>query len=125
MSWMARATSSFRSRVFAMPSGSIVRATRAAPFLRASGTTASMRSRPFSMLMELMIARPGTCSSARAMTGASVESIMSGVSTVIERSLTMAAICSASSPRSVSATHTSSTCAPLSACSRATSTIPS
>ena len=95
-----------------MPTSSIVSATSAAPCFFASGTTASMRLRPFSMLMELMIARPGTCSSAASMTDASVESIMSGVSTLIESSFTTFAICSASSPRSVSATQTSSTCAP-------------
>ena len=59
------------------------------------------------------------------MTFASVESIMSGVSTLIESSLTTFDICSASSPRSVSATQTSSTCAPESTCSRATSRMPS
>ena len=56
-----------------------------------------MRLRPFSMLMELTIARPGMCSSAASMTFASVESIMSGVSTLIDSSLTTFAICSASS----------------------------
>src|SRR5215218_7772200 len=77
------ATSSFRSRVLAMPIGSIVSATSAAPCFLANGTTRSIRSRPFSMLMELMTARPGIASRARSMTGASVESIMMGVSTVI------------------------------------------
>ena len=59
------------------------------------------------------------------MTDASVESTMIGVSTLIEMSLTSFDICSASSPRSVSATQTSSTCAPESCWSRATSRIPS
>jgi hypothetical protein len=59
------------------------------------------------------------------MTFASVESIMIGASTVIEISLTTFAICSASSARSVTATQTSSTCAPDSTCSRATSAIAS
>ncbi len=125
MSWIFRAISSFRSRVLAMPIGSIVNATSAAPCFFARGTILSIRSRPFSMLMELMIARPGMASSAFSITLASVESIMIGDSTDIESSLTSLAICSGSSARSVTATQTSRTWAPDSACSRATSTMPS
>ncbi len=84
-----------------------------------------MRWRPFSMLMEFTMPRPGRCASAAASTAGSVESIMSGASTLIDSSFTTRDICSASSARSVSATQTSSTCAPDSACSRATRTMPS
>ena len=84
MSWIRCATSSLRSRVFAMPTSSIVSATTAAPCSTASGTTASALSRPFSMLIELTIARPGICSSAASMTSASVESIRSGAGCVSE-----------------------------------------
>ncbi len=125
MSWMRRATSSFRSAVFAIPSSSMVRATTAAPCFTASGTTSSIRFRPFSRLMELMMARPGYCRSAASTTSASVESTTSGVSTLWASSLTSVRICAASSCRSVSATHTSSRCAPPSTCPRATSRTPS
>ena len=59
MSWIFRATASLASGVLAMPSSSIVNATTAAPCFFTMGTTRSMRSRPFSMLMEFTIARPG------------------------------------------------------------------
>ena len=122
---MRRAISSFRAAVFAIPTSSIVSATTAAPFAFTTGTTLSMRVRPFSMLIEFTIARPGMCSSAALTTSSSVESIMIGDSTDIESSFTTSAICTASSARSVTATHTSSTWAPASTCSRATCTIPS
>ncbi len=122
---MRRAISSFRSRVLAMPVSSIVSATTAAPKRFTTGSSASIFARPASRFTEFTTARPGTCSSARAITSGSVESIMSGASTVIESSLTTRDIWSASSARSVSATHTSSTCAPDSTCSRATRAMPS
>ena len=59
MSWITCATASLRAAVLAMPSASIVSATHAAPWRTACGTTASIRSRPFSMLIELISARPG------------------------------------------------------------------
>ena len=59
------------------------------------------------------------------MTSGSVESIISGVSTDCDSRRTTFSIWSASSPRSVTATQMSSTCAPLSTCSRATSRMPS
>ncbi len=58
------------------------------------------------------------------MTSGSVESIMSGASTAWERSFARARICAPSSSRSLSATHTSSTCAPASTCPRAMATRP-
>ena len=65
MPWITRATRSFSSRVLAMP-GLVDRerddARRRAR--RMIGTYSSIRSRPFSMLIELMIARPGYVSSA-------------------------------------------------------------
>ncbi len=84
-----------------------------------------MRSRPFSMLMELMIARPGWVSSAARRAGSSSVSIISGASMPIERRLTTSVSCSGSSLRSVTATQTSSACAPYSTCSRATPSTPS
>ena len=54
------------------------------PVLLHNGTTLSMRLRPFSMLMEFTIARPGMCSSAFSITLASVESTTIGDSTDIE-----------------------------------------
>ena len=52
-------------------------------------------------------------------TSGSVESMTSGASMPIESFFAVRAICTASSVRSVSATQTSSTCAPPSTCSRA------
>ena len=104
---------------------SVPSATTAAPCCLTSGRTSSMRCRPFSMLMELTTQRPGAVSSAARITCASVESIISGGSTLWLSSLTSRRIWAASSGRSVSATHTSSTCAPPSTCSRATSRMPS
>ena len=82
---------------------------------RARGRAAATRSslaRPASRLTELTIARPGICSSAVSITSGSVESIWIGAGWVSEIRLTSRRICSASSWRSVSATQTSSTCAP-------------
>ena len=77
-----------------------------------SGTTRSSLSRPASRLIELTIARPGICSSAVSITSGSVESTWIGAGWVSDTRLTTWRICSASSWRSVSATQTSSTCAP-------------
>ncbi len=121
ISWMRRATSSFRSAVFAIPDSSMVSATSAAPCSSASGSTASIRSRPASRLIELITARPGFTFSAASTTSTSVVSITSGVATLCASSLTSVRVCSASSERSVSAVQTSSRWAPLSTCSRATS----
>ena len=59
ISWIRRATSSFRSAVFVMPASSIVKAITAAPYFMTSGITASMRWRPFSRLIEFTIGQPG------------------------------------------------------------------
>src|SRR5215211_76124 len=56
-SWMRWAMRSFQSTSRAWPSSSISRATRAAPYWRAIGQTASMRASPSSRLMELMMAQ--------------------------------------------------------------------
>ena len=125
MSWMRRATASFRSAVLAIPSSSMVRATRAAPCSTASGTTSSIRARPFSRLMELMVARPGYWRRAASATSRSVVSMTSGVSTLWARSSTRARIWAASSWRSVRATQTSRRWAPPSTWLRATSRTPS
>ena len=106
------ATSSLRSRVLAIPTSSIVSAITPAPCALASGTTLSSLARPASRLIELTIARPGICWSAVSITSGSVESIWIGAGWVSEIRLTTWRICSASSWRSVSATHTSSTWAP-------------
>ena len=111
-STMRLAISSLRSAVLAMPTSSMVRAIRAAPWAFASGATTSSLSRPASRFTELTIARPGICSSAAWMTSGSVESIWIGAGWVSEMRLTSSRICSSSSWRSVSATQTSSTCAP-------------
>ncbi len=109
---MRWAISSLRSRVLPMPTSSIVSAMIAAPWALVSGTTTSSLSRPASRLIELTIARPGICSSAVFSTSGSVESTWIGASTVSAMRLTTWRICSPSSPRSVSATQTSSTWAP-------------
>ncbi len=60
MSWIFVATPSLASGVLAMPiSSSMVSATTAAPCFLTMGTTWSIFTRPFSMLMELTMARPG------------------------------------------------------------------
>jgi len=125
MSRMRRAISTLRSAVLAMPTSSIVSAISAAPCPRASGITVSALSRPASRLIELTIARPGICSSAVLITSGSVESTWIGAGWVREIRLTVSRICSASSWRSVSATHTSSRWAPPSTWSSATWTRPS
>ncbi len=119
------ATSSLRSAVLAMPTSSIVSAITAAPWALASGTTTSSLSRPASRLIELTIARPGICSSAVRITSGSVESTWIGAGWLSAIRLTTSRICSASSWRSVSATQTSSTCAPPVTWSSATCTSPS
>ncbi len=109
---MRLATATFFSTVLAMPSSSMVSATTAAPCSRASGSTRSAFPRPISRLIELMTARPGYVSSAACITFGSVVSITSGASMPISSFFTARRICSSSSPRSVRATCTSSTCAP-------------
>ncbi len=112
-SWVIRwATSSLRSAVLAIPTSSMVSAISAAPCALASGTTRSSLARPASRLIELTIARPGICCSAVSITSGSVESTWIGAGWVSEMRLTTWRICSSSSWRSVSATHTSRTCAP-------------
>ena len=111
-SLMRWAISTLRSAVLAIPTSSMVSAISAAPWDTASGTTRSALSRPASRLMELTIARPGICSSARSITSGSVESIWIGAGWVSEMRLTTSPIWSSSSWRSVSATQTSSTWAP-------------
>ena len=119
------ATSSLRSAVLAIPTSSIVRAISAAPWALASGTTRSSLSRPASRLTELTIARPGICCNAVSITSGSVESIWIGAGWVSEIRLTTWRICSPSSWRSVSATQTSSTWAPPTTWSSATTIRPS
>jgi len=80
---------------------------------------------PDSKLVELIRQRPGTAFNAASMTSGSVESMINGTGTSNERRLTSLAISSASLLRSVSATLTSSPCAPFSTCSRAICSIPS
>src|SRR6266567_1883041 len=63
---------------------SMVRATTAEPCSRAIGMTFSMRWRPVSILIELMMARPGYISRAALITSASVESITRGASTPMD-----------------------------------------
>ena len=70
-------------------------------------------------------ARPGYASNAARMAAASVLSMISGASTDISSPRTTARICSASSLRSVTATQTSSACAPPSAWPRPTATMSS
>ena len=111
-SWMRFAISSLRSPVFAIPTSSIVSAISAAPWRRAIGTIRSSLSRPASRFVELTTARPGIRSSAASITSGSVESIWIGAGWVSEIRLTVSPICTSSSWRSVSATQTSSTCAP-------------
>ena len=106
------ATSSLRSAVFAIPTSSIVSAISAAPWALASGATTSSLSRPASRFTEFTIARPGIASSAAWITSGSVESTWIGAGWLSEMRLTTCRICSSSSWRSVSATQTSSTCAP-------------
>ena len=60
----------------------------------------------------MTIARPGICSSAALITSGSVESTWIGAGWLSAMRLTTSRICSSSSWRSVSATQTSSTCAP-------------
>jgi hypothetical protein len=108
-----------------MPTSSIVSAISAAPCALASGATTSSLSRPASRLTELTIARPGICSSAAWITSGSVESTWIGAGWLSAIRLTTSRICSASSWRSVSATQTSSTCAPPVTWSSATCTRPS
>ncbi len=124
-STMRRATSSLRSAVLAIPCSSIVRAISAAPWALARGATTSSLPRPASRLTELTIARPGICSSAAWMTSGSVESTWIGAGCVSAMRLTTSRICSSSSWRSVSATHTSRTWAPPWTWSSATWTSPS
>ena len=119
------AISSLRSAVLAIPTSSIVSAISAAPCSFASGATTSSLSRPASRFTEFTIARPGICSSAVRITSGSVESIWIGAGCVSDTRFTTCLICSSSSWRSVSATHTSSTCAPPSTWSSATATSPS
>ena len=119
------AISSLRSAVFAIPVSSIVSAISAAPCALASGITRSAFSRPASRLIELTIARPGIASSAASITSGSVESIWIGAGCVSEMRWTTSRICTSSSWRSVSATQTSSTCAPPVTWSSATWTRPS
>ena len=106
------ATSSFRSRVLAMPTSSIVSAMIAAPWARTSGSTVSSLSRPASRFTEFTMALPGVCSSASFITSGSVESIWIGAGRESETRLASSRICSSSSWRSVRATHRSSTWAP-------------
>ena len=119
------AISNLRSAVLAIPTSSMVNAISAAPCALASGTTRSSLARPASRLIELTIARPGICWSAVSITSGSVESIWIGAGWVSEIRLTTWRICSSSSWRSVSATHTSSTCAPPVTWSSATVSRPS
>jgi hypothetical protein len=108
------------STVFAIPIDfSIVSATTAEPCSSASGSTSSIRFRPFSRFTELTIARPGLVSSARRITLASVLSIINGASTDSSRRLTTSAIDSSSPSRSVNAVQRSRQWAPPATCSRA------
>ena len=91
------ATSSLRSRVFAMPTSSIVSAISAAPCAIAIGTTRLSLSSPASRLTELTIARPGIWSSAVSITSGSVESTWIGAGCVSETFLATSRICSSSS----------------------------
>ena len=112
------------ARVTAMPcsgSSSMLPTTSAAPYARASGTTVSKRSSPSSRLIELMIALPWQHVSARSITAASVESIMSGRLDLADQRAARNARMSAISSRSGSARQTSMTCAPPLTCARAIS----
>ena len=119
-----RAISALRSAVWAMPFSSMVMQTTAAPKRFTSGRTRRTRSPPFSRLTELTMQRPGYTFSALSTTSASVESIISGASTLWARSRTRVRIWAASSSRSFSAVQTSRTWAPPSTCPRAISRRP-
>ena len=113
--WARPATLSLRSRVTAMPcclSSSMHPTTTAPPYARRSGTTRSKRSSPSSRLIELTMALPWHIRSARSMTAASVESIISGTFTLRVRRSRNRSV-SAISSRSGLARQTSSTCPPL------------
>ena len=114
-----RAISTLRSAVWAMPFSSMVMQTTAAPKRFTSGSTFRTRSPPFSRLTELTMQRPGYTFSALSMTSASVESIISGASTLWASRRTSVRICAASSSRSLSAMQTSRTWAPPSTWPRA------
>ena len=119
------AISTLRSAVLAIPTSSIVSAISAAPCSLASGATTSSLSRPASRFTEFTIGRPGICSRAVRITSGSVESIWIGAGWVSDTRFATCRICSSSSWRSVSATHRSSTWAPPSTWSSATTTSPS
>ena len=99
-------------------------ATVQAPYCFRSGNIRSIFSHPRSRWTELTMPMPGSHSRAAATTSGSVESMQSGASICPERTRTTRVIVSSSSARSVSATQTSSACAPPSTCSRATPRIP-
>ena len=107
-----------------MPFSSMAMATVQAPYCFSKGKVLSIFSQPRSRWTELMMPMPGSHSSAAAITSGSVESTQSGASIWPDSTRTTRVIVSCSSARSVSATQTSSACAPPSTCSLATARIP-
>ncbi len=120
---MRSAISTLRSAVLAMPTSSMVRTITALLNCFAREKIWPAFSGPDSRWVELIKLRPGLAFRAASITSISVESITSGTGTALASFLTSARIRSASSARSVRATHRSSPCAPLSTCWRAIPTM--
>ena len=102
-----RATCSFSSGVFAMPSGPIHIAMAGAPYFAMSGAICLKRKPSPSRFIEFIMGSPGICSSDASITFGSVESITRGASTVRQRCFTRLHMNSFSLSLSVVATHTS------------------